>query len=242
MDDTHSPSSDAWDAEIATYHPLSRAAVFGLIWGVFTALALIDPFLWIFPAVGILVNSLALWQIARKAPELLGRNMALIGLMLSIFFGTAAVSQWASYRQMLDREARRFTDAWFDLLGRGEVIQAHQLTVHPKLRRPIDERLTRFYAEDARWKESLDAFRETPLVQCLTANSRQAQVRYVRTEGFGREHGDDVVNLGYDVTYQDAGEKKSFVVSVLARRARFADGRASWMLDHQTRGTLPEEW
>jgi len=108
------------------------------------------------------------------------------------------------------------------------------------MRRPVDDRLTGLYEEKARWREQLDAFRESALVQCLVAESRQAQFAYVRTDGFGRKHGDDLINLGYDVTYQDAGEKKSFIVSILARRARFNDGRASWMLDHQTRGTLPE--
>ena len=90
--------------------------------------------------------------------------------------------------------------------------------------------------------EDLDMFREMPLVRVLIKEGQEAQVRYLQTDGFQRKHGEDMVYLAYDVTYQDGGEKKSLVISVEVRRTQLEDGRANWVLSHKAKGTGPDEW
>ena len=240
--DSVSQFNDGWDAQIATYRPLSKLAVAGMIWGMFAAAALIDPFLWIVPALGLLMNSLALWHIAGNVPELLGRKAALVGLSLSILFGIAAPTQWYGYRFMIDREARQVAEAWFEFLARGEVHKAHQLTVHPKYRQPLDDKLAQFYQETAHWRGELNDYRQIPLIRFLEQHGKNAVVRYYQTRGFQRKPEQEIVYLRYEVTYGQSDQEDSLLVDLELHRVSLEDGRVDWLVEHAQSGNLPKGW
>ena len=103
--DHHPRMTDRQDTEIAAYQSLSMPAVVGLILGLFSPAAMLHPLLWFVPVLGIFFNGLALWSIARNVPAIVGRKAAVVGLVLSVFFGTAAVTDWFVHRQLLRRQA-----------------------------------------------------------------------------------------------------------------------------------------
>lgn len=241
---TEPPSTltDAWDAEIAAYRPLSKLAILGLVWGVLSATAVVDPSTWPVPALGIVINGLALWLIARNSTELLGRKAALIGLVLSILFAVAGPTQRYSYRFMLDREARRFARAWFEFLSRGEVLKAHQLTLRPEDRSPLDDGLDWLYDEIPERQEQIKRYRNEQPVRTLQALGERALVRYFQTESMRRDSGKDVVYQLYAVTFDDADEKKTFFVRLELHRLDLADGRANWMIELAVGDVVPKGW
>ena len=90
---SHVQLSEAHASELPDYHPVSGLAVAGLMLGLLSAIALIDPIGWLLPPVGILLSAVALWRIARSSPAMVGRKAALVGLSLSVLLGAAAISR-----------------------------------------------------------------------------------------------------------------------------------------------------
>ncbi len=242
LHDTDSQLTDARDAEMAAYRPLSKLAVVGLIWGLFALTALVDPLMWLIPILGIVINGLALWRLIRFTPQLLGRKVALIGLMLSILLGFAAPINWYGHRFMLDREARQVAGVWFEFLCRGEAQAAHQLTIHPDHRQPLDGGLAQFYKQSDHWQGELDVYRQTPLIHFLERSGENAQCRYYQTNGFGHRPRQQVVYAVWVVTYDDDGEKKSFFVKLELARASLDSGQADWVVSRATGGGFPPGW
>jgi len=239
--------TDGQDAEIAQYRALSGLAATGLILGLLSPFWMIDPLLWLLPVppVGILFSLLALRQIMLNAPVLVGRKAALLGLTLSLLFGTAAPTNWLCYRWAVCREARQFARQWFDFLARGQPQKAYQLTLHPRYRPPLDDQaLQDTYRQGSAAQKELENYRTQPLIHALTALGERAQIRYYQTDGMVHTGEKDVVFQVYAVTYQDpqaggTGEKKSFFVSLELYRLRLKDRRAEWQLGRTDGGLKP---
>jgi len=153
--------------EAADYHAVSALAVVGLLCGLAAATAILSPALWIVALLGVLLNVLALARIAREAPALIGRKAALVGLILSVFFGAVAMTDWYTYSELINREARQFAALWFDSLRDHEPQKAHQLTRPASTRRPFDEKLWDLYFDGSEPREDLKAYLERPEVRTL---------------------------------------------------------------------------
>ena len=252
-EDPHPLLHEAGDAEIARYRPLSKLAVAGLIVGLLSPLAVIEPVLYLIPLAGILVGALALGRIARSGQALLGRKAALAGLVLSVGLAAAAPGHWITYRWLLRREARQFATVWFDLLRQGEPQKAFQLTVHPDYRQPLDDSLWDYYKENPQQHRSLWDYvgnaerglsdQAPPLVRTLLALGSRARVRYFATEGQGRIGGTDTVYQIYAVTYDEGGGPKTFFVSMELKRVLVKpSGVASWRITRADGGVRPSAY
>ena len=136
--------------EPTEYRSLSGLAVAGLAFGLLSAAAMIFPLLLTSAIVGLVLSTWALVRIRRQAPVLVGRRMALAGLFLSVLFAAAVPVDRLVYRWRIQSEARQFGDLWFELLSRGEPQKAHQLTVEPRIRERLDDRLWASYRDDPR--------------------------------------------------------------------------------------------
>jgi len=226
-----SPLSEPQDAEVIGYRALSGLSVAGLIVGLLAPLAFIDPLMWTVPLAGILLCAVALRRIARDAPALIGRKAALIGLALSVLVGAAAMSDWFTYGQLIDREARQAADQWFEFLRQGEALKSHQLTQAPQTRVPLDERLRDHYAPGSDPRQDLRGYLRRPEIRSLLALGAKAQARYYDTESRSREDESDVVKQVYAVIWEEAGKRNSFFTKLTLKRHRLPDtGRASWQV------------
>ena len=233
------------DAEIADYRAVSGSAVAGLIFGLLSPFWMIDPLLWLFPTppLGILFSTLALCQIARHSPILVGRKAAMAGLILSVLFCTAAPTNWLGYRWMIRREARQFAGLWFQFLSQDQPRKAYQLTQHPKSRQPLDDKTLRdFFRPGSTARDELDNYTAQKLIRTLSALSQSAGVRYYQTDGQGHTGKRDVVVQTYAVTYPDPRTrgKKTFFLRLNMERLRLDTGQAEWQLGRVEDGFKPE--
>jgi hypothetical protein len=234
--------TDSQDAELAAYRALCGQAVLGLIFGLLAPLAMVDPMLWSVPLLGSLLSIGALRRIKRLAPELTGRKMALGGLALSLVFLTAAPANWLAYRKMVRDEARQFSALWFKYLTHDEPQKAHQLTVAPQSRQPLDENLWAVYRAVPRLREELENYVNAPLTRTLLALGPKARVRFYQAADQAHQNDMNRVDQWYAVTYEEEGERKSFFVRVGAMRTKLKGGRAGWRIVLTAGGGRPDGW
>jgi hypothetical protein len=235
--------TDSQDAEFAAYRPLAVQAVVGLIFGLLAPLALLNSVFWAVPAIGIFFSGWAIRRIERDPAALTGRKLAWVGLSLSLLLIVAAPTDLLVYRRIVRGEARRFSDLWFRYLTHGEPQKAHQLTVAPQTRQPLDEHLWGFYRNTPPSRKALEGYVKSPLVRTLLALGPRASVRFYETAGQAHDDNNDVVELLYAVTYEgEEGERKSFFVDVSALRTKLADGSAGWRILQAGGGAKPDGW
>ena len=236
------PPFDSAADEVGEYHAINGLAIAGFLLGMAAPVALLDPLMCVVPWAGVLVNSMALRRIAGRWPELAGRNVALAGLMLSIVFAVAAPIDTFIHQRMMRAEARQFAELWFDAIREGQPHKAHQLTVDPRLRRPLNDRLVEAYREEARWRAELKTSSLHPPTRALLALGPKAQVRFYETADQDRNEFGDWVRLIYAATYDDREDRKTFFVAVVVQRTVLGDGRANWRFIAVDGGVRPASW
>lgn len=236
-DTNHLRLAEPTDAQIADYRSISGWAVAGLILGLISPLALVDPLVWAVPVAAILVCGWAFIQIKQNTPAMIGRKAALAGLWLAVFSLTAASGDWLYFRWCIRGEASQVAMYWFQLLAKNQPEYAFQLTLPPLQRQPFDERIWDFYNDTDMWRKALKDYvapgktEEPPqLVHTLLALGDSAQVRYVKTLNQFYIGPENVLDQLYAVTLVDAGEKKTFFVNMRLSRITLNNGRADWRI------------
>ena len=232
--------TDAGDTEVAQYQSFSSLAVVGLIFGLLSVFALVDPMAWVLPLLGLLLGGLALRRIAKNSPALVGRKVAIVGLVLSLLFGGAAMGEWCAHRWLLRSQARQFTQTWFDLLRHQQPHKAYQLTQHPNRRQPLNETLWSYYREGPQPREELENYVAMPVIRALLALGKNDQIRYYETESQRRDGRRENITLIYAVTYDSPTGKKTFFVRMVLEHSSTRSGGAGWRIAHGEGGIRPE--
>jgi hypothetical protein len=204
--------SESRDGDSSDYRDVSGLAVTGAILGLLSLSAIADTSFWPFAAAGILVCTAALWRIAARAPQLLGRKAAMVGLALSILAGTFAVGRTLTYEHLVQQQARQFGATWFQLMAERRPQLAHQLTLSPDIRKPLGTDLDAVYRDDETLRKALEKFTGEKLVQTLLALGEKAEVRYVATQSMDQPRGSEMLHQIYSVTHDEDGAKKTFYV------------------------------
>ncbi len=132
--------------EVAGYRQISRFAIFSLLFGLLSATSLIHPLLWVVPVIATVLAIAALRGMAAN-PELAGRPLALLGLILALLLGSWGATWILGRQAILNRQARQYAEQWFDLVRQGDYHRAHQLSLSYYERLPAGESLEEFYAE-----------------------------------------------------------------------------------------------
>jgi hypothetical protein len=236
----HAHLTDRDNASIAQYRPLSGLAVAALIVALAAPLALLSPLLWVLPALGIVLSAAALWRIARGGSAMIGRKAAMFGLALSVVMAAAAPADALAYRWLLHREARRLAECWFAQLADGQPQQAHQLTLVAGERRPWDDKLWDFYRNSPHYRADLENYVAEPLIRTLLALGKKARVRDYQSAGQSQEFSNEFVYMLYAVTYDEAGEKKTFFLALELQRSILPTGQAQWRLQRANGAARPD--
>lgn len=234
--------TDSQDAEMASYRPLAVQAVLGLIFGLLSPLAMVDPMLWAIPVLGLFFSYWALRRIKKSSQAMIGWKIAIAGFMFSLLFLAAAPSDWLYYRWMVSQEARQFAALWFKYVVQDEPTKAHQLTAAPQTRQPLDNKLWAYYRGNVRQRRELENYVKSPAVRTLLALGARAQVRFYQTAGQARNNDNDQVEQIFAVTYEEGGERKSFFVLVRMLRMKLKSGGAEWRILGAEAGIRPEGW
>ncbi len=222
--------SDAADAQVAEYRPLAGQAVAALLFAIVAPLAFFDPLAWTLPVLSITFGIWALRRIRKQDGALSGRGLALISLIVSLLLAFAAPTDWLVYRWKMRGEAREFSTQWFRCIAQEEPQTAFQLTLPPQLRAPKDQALWSFYRNSPRLRQQLESYVKGPLIRTLLALGPKSQVRFYQTASQSGGLDDHAVEQWYAITYEEDGEKKSFLVALQMERTILADGSAAWQI------------
>ncbi|MFM9197169.1 MAG: hypothetical protein ACKOWG_15775, partial [Planctomycetia bacterium] len=117
--------------ETTGYRPVSRLAVAAAVAGVVASLALTTPLLWILPLVGVAIAVAALADVARPGAEKAGRAAALVGLALSVGFGTQAVTMPLVSRLVMESRTKAAARAWVDAVRENRLTDAKGMMAPP---------------------------------------------------------------------------------------------------------------
>lgn len=220
----HEPRFESFDpTEEIPYQALSGLAVVALLVGLLSWIAFLSPALVVVPLAGFLLSAVALTRIARQSPALIGRKVALAGLVLSLLFGIAAPAERSTYRWLLRREARQVAFQWFDYLRNDQPSDAMGLSIDPLARRPMQEYLL--------YREELTSFVAVPAVRAILALGEKAVVRHYRTDMQGLEDGLQTIHQAYAVTWEEDGRKHTFFIGLNLERPYLSKlGVADWQV------------
>jgi hypothetical protein len=222
------------DADLANYRALPGQAVIGLLLGLLSPLALIDPLLWSVPLLGIFVSVWALRRIKKNPSAIAGRKRALCGLTLALLSLAAAPTDRIAYRRIVQHQATQVADTWFRFLQQERPQAAAAMVDLP----PVSSRPPA-PGQDAAQPVEVDRFAMTPVAKVLLQMGPRAQVRFFRPVAQERQGHVNTVDLMYAVTYDDAGERKSFFVIVKLQRRELSSGEFEWRVTQTVGGARP---
>jgi hypothetical protein len=234
--------TDPEESNLAQSRRVVAQAVAGLIFGLLSPLVLFEPAFCFAPVLGVIFGVWALRRIRRGDSSLTGRKGALLGIALSLLFGAGAMTDRLVSREMARAEAEPVGEAWLRHLLENQPQKAHQLTLPPSSRAPRDDRLWNVYRNDPALRADLEASVAGRLARTLLALGPRAYVRFYQAADHIHDEDGNYVTLYYAVTYEDAGEKKSFFVQLALLRTNDVADRGEWRVIGSEGGVKPAGW
>jgi hypothetical protein len=234
----HEPSlSAAEQTDLRQYRNVSRPAIGALLLGLVSPVGLAHPLLWVVPLAGIALAVTAIISIARHNAELTGRQMAIWGLALSLFFGSWAMGQVALRGWILQSQTRALADHWLTLWKEGKFEQAHQLTMPSTERQPAGTDLRAFYPTSEHSMTGLRSMWATPPNRWLKAMHDEGgsfQFRSLKYHSQDSRFEDSFVLL-YDIQVVSEGETTTYAMTVYVTRKVYDGlGIVDWYI-HDTK-------
>ena len=224
-------SEAAADESTSAYRPLSKFAVLALCSGLLSPLAWVHPVLWSIPAITVAMGAMALWHITRPDADLTGSKVALLGIGVALVSGIGAPVRALAVQQLILRDGNQFALQWFEYLRHEQPHMAHQLCSNISGRQPLDDQLWQFYRERPEWADDLRHFVGDPLIRTLLVLGKRMQVRLYEVHGLEDIGRSQAVVMTYAVTYEEAGAKKTFLVTLLMERHfNSIDQRGRWKI------------
>ena len=169
------------ELHIGNYRSVSLLAVVAFLLGLLSPISLANPILWMIPVGGLLCGILAFFRLKSKSDLLTGRPIAVIGTILSVFFGSCAVGTHVSNLWLLDRTSRAFATEWLQTVLDGELEKAHQAHLVFYQRQPEGTSLQEHYAHSPLDSPRLESFFDQPILQELKRFSPEATIEHLKT-------------------------------------------------------------
>jgi len=195
--DVHTPGSAAGDeaSQVAGYQSLSALAILGLLLGFAAPLALFGKLLLIVPLAGAGISLAALRRIAVSEGALVGRSIAILGLIFSVAWGIGVVSHGAVTRQLREPQAVAAARHWIQLLLHGDARTAYQITYGGP---PPDPDQAQDFGPEG---NPFDRFRKMAEVEALLGAGPDASIRDDGTVRYGAQgDGEFYVRRRFTVT------------------------------------------
>ena len=217
--------------ELNEYRPISALAILGLLLALAGFAAFAHPVMWVLPVAAVAVCLLSLTRIAQHDPPLLGRSIALSGMMLALAIGAAAPARYAVGEWRTRYEAQRLGLRWFQLVEQHRYEAAFELMLEPPARQPAGEDLVKHYREERAAGKVLQEFIEDPVVRAVAALGDQAELQLVQTgEHLQNPYKERISNF-WAVSFDEGGQRKSFIVRLsLERDAKEARRIGEWRI------------
>jgi hypothetical protein len=207
---SHTELTPQVERDLIEYRSLSAWAVAALGLGILSAVAVIGPLLWLFPALALIVSLIALAKFRTAQGRLIGRGAALLGLLLAIFFGLAGPARSLSRQHWLETRAEHFAAGFANTLLQNKPLAAHQLTKFKLQRKPIPADDPDPYAKDPETKKDYDNFMKLEPVKKLLDQDQKAKFETFLARVVGSDDRMDYVEVGYRIRSEADGKNPPF--------------------------------
>jgi hypothetical protein len=175
------------------YRSVSGWAIAGLLLGILSAAAVVGPILWLIPVFASVVSAIGLFKIKHSEGQISGWGLALLGLLLAVFFGAAGPARSITRRIWLESRADRFAQAFVDLLEQNKPVAAHELTRPASARKPLVAETPDPFPKDPEGKKDYDAFLKLEPVQFLITGQQKAVAKLISTDFVASDDRSDIL-------------------------------------------------
>jgi hypothetical protein len=214
------------------YGPYSGWAFVALGLGVLSIAALAAPILWLIPGVTAVIAIVAMRKIKRADPPLSGWYVALLALIMAIFFGAAGPARTISRRYYLETRAVRFADQFMQALQQNHSLLAFQFTIYSGLRKPLQPDQTDLGTKDDKAKKAYADFLASPLVKAILESGDKTKIELDSATLVGSDGGRDDVIVAYHIQFPpDAAAKSTTVFLDLARGLTLPGNTEQWQVE-----------
>ena len=219
------------DDRSGEYHAVSGWAIAAFVLGIFSISALTAPALWCVPLAALACAFQAIWRIRRSRGELIGRNLAILGLTLAVMFGVAAPTRSLTRWIWLNQRAKAVSAEFIRLLQENQPYAAHQLMLPVVERQKSADAVPGVYAADQKLSERYNNFLKQEPAKSLLKEGPDAKVEFVSSFILPARDGADDVGLRYRITYPASGGTKSFDAAIALERSIDAQTQAeTWVV------------
>lgn len=160
--------------------PLSRLAIFSLILGVISSLALFNLDLVVLPVLTAALSLVAYVLIA-KSEAVVGQNLALAGMMLSVVFGLACYVSTSQRDQYLYREGGNAGEQFLAVLSHNKVLEAFEMTRAEAERQVAGTSLEEAFENATQGaRENIDGFKKQDGVKKVIAIGPESKWKFFK--------------------------------------------------------------
>ncbi len=204
-------------AELTQYRSLSGLALCAGLMGVLSVAALAHPAAWFIPGLAVLCGLWGLARIYHHSDTLMGRNLALGGLLLGVFFGVCAATRYFFDRWVLEQRAREFLTQWLENVREGHLDAAHQATLDVRQRQPEGTLLDEFYRQSNDAELDRETFFAGDMPRRLKEISPNFEIQFERSLGQSSDRGTVYVTQRFRLRPNDPA-KPSLHLQLEAKR------------------------
>ena len=171
-------------------------------------LAVFSYYCWVVPLMALCLSLFAIVRMALHRTPMIGRWLAVFGLLCSTFFGTAGVVNELAFHQYQVLAARKFADQWLTLMLEGREMEAFELRRMP-LTRVKEAGLIQRYQEEEKTREEFQSFQKRVPVQLLRCEFRHGQAKFVQAISRFQQHNSTQFLLIYEISTGEGAMRKS---------------------------------
>jgi hypothetical protein len=224
-------SSAQVDRDIVEYGRFSGWALVALLLGLLSAAAIAGPILWFIPLLGIVISLVAMKKIKASDCQLSGWHVALLGLLLSLFFGMAGPARTVSRRYYLETRAAHFAVKFMELLQQNQPAAAFQLTLPAGARKPIAADGADADEKNPSAKKAYDDFLALAPVKSLLRMGPQAKLELLSSTISASGDAQDEVVVRYRIHNPEVnGAKSTTVLMDVQRTLAYSSQTEQWRI------------
>ncbi len=219
------------DRDIVDYGRISGWALAAILLGLLSAAAIVGPILWFIPVMAAIVSIVAMRRIQASEHLLSGWYLALLGLLLAVFFGAAGPARTLSRQYLLQVRASHFAAKYLELLVQNQPLAAYQFTLSAGSRLVIEPGQTEPKDKSPDTKKKYDEFLTLAAVKTLLAAGPSAKIEPLSaTFVIGDESRDDVGVKFRVVPPAGADSKPTDVLMYVERTLAYGSHTEQWQI------------
>jgi hypothetical protein len=222
------------EREIVEYGRISGWAIAAVLLGGLSATAIMGPILWLIPVMAIVISLIAMRRIQSSERQLSGWHLALLGLMLSVFFGMAGPARTLSRQYLLEARASHFAVKFMELLQKNQPLEAYQFALPVGVRAVIAPGQTELQDKSAGAQKSYAEFLKLAAVKMLLEAGAEAKIEPVSATYLAGDESRDDLTVKFRIRSPATGGKSTEVVMTVQRSLAYSSHTEQWQVIWQT--------